>query len=127
MEHLTSGNAAFVLLVNNLLSKTYMTVSWRLKMMGKSMNEIDDLKCCEEFKKDHCKQLNESEWSTILFPAFCYLSLKGVKSPIASALGMIAAPWFMWGPKLIPGTGILGSVGRYFCLGFLCYEFYKHK
>ena len=126
MEHVNSGTAAFVILVNALASKVFMTVAWRSKLEGKSTQQVKNIKESPEFIADHSRQLNEAEWAPLMLAAFCYLNLKGVSAPVASGLAMFGCPWYMWGGKIIPKSGILGAIGRYAALGMLCWEFYKN-
>ena len=109
MEHINSGNAAVFVLVNATLAKMYMSFRWRVKGLGKSDKEKKLIFESSEFKTDHAKQLNDAEYSPLLFAGLLYLHSKGSISMISSGLSMLGVVTYLWSNKI--GLGAIAPVG----------------
>jgi hypothetical protein len=131
-----SGVGACLCLINTIAAKIYMSVVFRaptaLKVVGGKTKEVKASEDSPKLKFAHKTQMNEAEYSPLLFAGLLFLSVKGIDAPVASTYCYLGSMIFMWGRILIGGESkfhlpptIVGASTRYIGLAMMCYEIWK--
>lgn len=123
----SSGSAAVIVLANALISKVFMTVAFRFKLIKtKGKDAKRDIIEGAEYKNAHAAQLNDAEYSPLFVATLLYLHSKGISAPLASTLAAFGCVWYLWAKIYLPfPSQALGAAFRYISLGLICLEIYK--
>ena len=121
-----SGNAAVIVLANAIVSKMFMTLFFRFKMVMSDKVGKKNLLESAEFKNAHAAQLNDAEYSPIFIVCLLYLHSHGVAAPTASTLAAFGCVAYVWGKIYLPfPSQSVGAAARYVSLCMLCWDIYK--
>jgi len=100
---LHSGLAAVAILAHTILAKSCMVVLFRARL-GLFLSpgaEASKIMESQFFKRVHATQLNEAEYSPLIFAGLLFLFSKGVTAPAASALCLGGQVIYFWTRALV--------------------------
>ena len=103
---------------------------WEGAGLGTSPHPLGSRGPCagnRKFENAHKAQLNEAEWSPLLFGGLALLAVKGVDAELCAELCAFGSVWYLWSRAVGGGINgeplvLPGGLTRYFGGMLLAYE-----
>ena len=138
MFGLSPMQSAGIIIANSVAGKMYLT-SWRLAdpegapgewgggLVRAGLTAPGPCAGNRKFENAHKAQLNEAEWSPLLFGGLALLAVKGVDAELCAELCAFGSVWYLWSRSVGGGINgeplvLPGGLTRYFGGMLLAYE-----